>query len=401
MGVDGVMRRSVVGLVMSALAIAGCGGVAMGASAIPGNGASTVKGPVALSYSVSRVADAVDAPKSTFVSVVPACGCSRWTVIAQFSLRTGRRLRTLARIRTSGTLSTAASDRGGDLWMTFTTGPRLGAPPIAGGDPEPGTCTSALVRYDPSNGQATTVRRFPAWVTVGNAVPSPDGRRVAVLEGGCASSFFNEHIVVLGVHGGSTVSIGAGAAPCHSLSDVAWNPSGTELVFPFGPSTLPPSTHFIPRGTCQAPRFSRLAVVSALRPSEPSGWPLWRAQAHCSYQAAAFAGSDAGGPRDMIAAEACTTGLPKGSGGSTLGKAYLVRVDRRGRARTRVALPRAWDGGDVVADPATGQTLVTESQAANSGVTPHSWVWAFDGRRLRRVARTGFEDATYFDAQPF
>lgn len=394
------MRRWVMGLVV-ALVAAGCSGAALGPRTHEGPGASTGKGPVALSYSVRRVADAIDAPASTFVSVVPACGCGRRTEIAQFSLRTGRRLRTLARIRTSGQVSAAASDRDGDLWMTFTAGPRLRAGGVAGGDPEGGTCTSALVRYDPLDGKVTTVRRFPASVTVGRAIPSPDGRRVAVIEGGCATSFFNEHIAVIPVRGGPAVSIGADATPCHALFGVAWNPAGTKLVFPFGPSTLPPSTHFTPHGTCAATRFSRLAVVSALRPSEPSGWMLWRTQPRCSYQAAAFAGAAEGGPGVVVAAEACTTRQPKGSGDVTLGRAYLVRLDGHGRVRGRIALRRAWDGGDVVADPATGQMLVSEDQAANSGVRPRNWVWALDGQRLRLVTRTGFEDATYFDAQPF
>jgi len=66
----------------------------------------------------------------------------------------------------------------------------------------------------------------------------------------------------------------------------------------------------------------------------------------------------------------------------------------------RWRLGDAWDGGDVVADPANGQMLISESQAANAGVDARDRVWMLDRSHLRLLDRMHFPDAAYFNAQP-
>ena len=357
--------------------------------------AAPASGAPALSFSIAHVRPALPARRDTFFSIYPACACGRRTVIGQFSRSDGRLVRTLATISVGGGshVSNAATDARGGMWMAFTAGPALAAPGTAGGGPEPNTCMSALVRFDLRTGAVATVMRFPASVTLGNAVPSPDGRRVAVLEGGCATAFFNQHIVVVDVATGRQIHVGADATPCHSLFKVAWSPDGTRLLFPFGPSSLPRGTHFLPAGTCQMPQLSRLVVVSALRPSGVRAWRLWKADPHCSYEAAAF---DHTG---VAAAEGCAR--RGGPFDTNLGPASLVQLDAHGRRLARFPLAAGFEDGDVVRDPLTGRVLVSEDQPANSGLSDDQWVFEFDGRGLRTVVRRPALDATLLLAQPW
>jgi len=372
--------------------LAGCataGVASLGLLAAPGARAPGASAPApTVTFSITDTRGATGAPSSTFFSIFPACGCTGHTVIGQFSRRTGQLVRVLGTIRTDGQISTAATDARGGLWLTFTAGPALAAPPVAGGGPEPGTCSGALVRFDLRSGAVRTVTRFPRWVIVGKAVPSPDGRRVALLEGACATAYFNQHIVLLDLRGGGQIGIGADATACHSLPGVAWSRDGARLVFPYGPSTLPRDASFVPNGTCLMPRPNRLAVASALGPSGVGSWTLSEAERGCSYQSAAF---DRAG---IVASEACERG-------ARVGPAYLVAFDRRGRRVAKWPLQIGYEDGGVVRDPATGQVLVSEDQAANIGVTSHDWVWELDGRRLRLVGRYRAADAAVVLAQPW
>jgi hypothetical protein len=334
---------------------------------------------------------------STFLSVFPACGCSRRTVIEQFSLSTGKPLRALARISLNDAeISAAAADASGDLWFTATAGPALSSPGTAGGGPEPDTCAGSLYRYDPASGVTHLIRSFPSSVAVGNAVPSPDGQRVAVLEGGCGTSFFNQHIVIIDLRTSAQIQIGADVAPCHALFNVAWNANGSQLIFPYGPSILPRDTTFVPRGTCDEPEWNRLAVVPAEHASQSSSWKLMKAESHCSYQSAAF------DPEGIVATEGCTTGAPADQPNNpNSGIAKLVQLDTRGRVEERVPLRIAYEGGDVVADPRNHEVLISEDEGGNLGVRYYQWVWAFDGHRLRVIGHYPGQGATIVLAQPW
>jgi hypothetical protein len=253
-----------------------------------------------------------------------------------------------------------------------------------------------VVRFDPASGSSATVLSFPSSEKVADAVPSPDGSRLALVSGDCAHSFFNFHLVVRDLRSGRQWALGADAAACHSLFSVAWSPNGSELVFPYGPSKLAPGNRFQPEGACGEPRPSALVVVSADRASGSASWRLIAADDGCSFRAATF------DPWGIAAIEACAQGARPGTpSGVRLGDAYLVQLNRRHHEVLRLKLARGYDGGDIAADPLDHVVLVSEYQAANQGVPVFNWVWTFDGSRLRVVHRYPNNDAPTVTAEPW
>jgi hypothetical protein len=239
------------------------------------------------------------------------------------------------------------------------------------------------------------VLTFPASEAVSDVIPSPNGQLVAIVGGGCATSYFNEHLTIRDLRTAKQWTLGADAAPCHALFDAAWSPDGSQLVFPYGPSVLSQHTGFVPHGTCQEPRFSRLAVVPANRTRPVSSWTLIAADRHCSYMAATF---DRGG---IAAIEGCTTGEPPRVGNSpNAGNAYVIQLNQRRREVARLALARGYDGGGIATDPRTRTVLVSESQATYRSVL-YNWAWAFNGQDLRTIHRYPSENATTVVAEPW
>jgi hypothetical protein len=361
------MIRVLLGLAATALAATAPFAVAAGRPQSPVTG---VAAPAAL-------------PAGSFLSLWPACGCGRSTVLAQFSLAGGRRVRTLARVPGAAHSQVAAPHAaGGRVWLTFSAGPRCSSP-IAGCGPVPNSCTGSTVRYDPVRRQATTVLTTPPEDLVADAVPSPDGRRLALISADCAHSFLNFHLVVRDLGSGRSWSIGADARPCHTLSEVAWSQDGADLAFPFGPSRLSRRGRY-PAGVCPAPRSSRLAVVSATRASSSRSWRVIAADPGCSYAAAAFT------RRGLVAIESCAAGTTR-----------LVVIDARHRITARFPLARGYNDGALATDWRTATVLVSEYQAANQGRPVYDWVWALHGRRLRLVARYPNRDAPTVIAAPW
>jgi hypothetical protein len=316
-------------------------------------------------------------------------------VLEQFSLKDGRRLRAVAKVP-SGTgvhVANPHTDSRGGVWITTSTGPRCTSD-VSGCGPVPNSCSGTAVRLDPTSQSTTTELTFPSSILVADTLPSPNGRLVAMTTGGCATSFFNEHIVVRNLRSGRQWTIGSDAAPCHALGDPAWSPDGSKLVFPYGPSVLSRDTH-VTGGTCEAARFSRLVVVPAGRSSQTTTWKLIKADHGCSYQAATF---DRWG---IAAIEGCVRGEPRGQYSVNGGDAYLVQMSPRHHVMLRLALARGYDGGEIVNDPGTGTVLVSEYQAANQGIPVFNWVWAFDEHTLRTIRRFPNKDAPTVIAEPW
>lgn len=344
---------------------------------------------------VLRAGRAGTSRAGSFISLWPACACGKRTVLEQFSLKNGRRLRALTTVPTSTGAHVAnphADGRGG-VWITGSTGPRCTSG-VNGCGPAPDSCSGTAVRFDPTLHSTTTELTFPSSILVADAVPSPNGRLVAMATGGCATSFFNEHIVVRDPRSGRQWTIGSDAAPCHGLGDLAWSADGSKLVFPYGPSVLSRHTR-VPGGTCEAARLNRLAVVSPGRSSQTTSWKLIKADHGCSYQAATF---DRWG---IAAIEGCVQGEPRGQYSVNGGNAYLVQLDAHHHVMLRLELARGYDGGDIANDPRTGTVLVSEYQAANQGIPVFNWVWAFDGHTLRTIRRFPNEDAPTVIAEPW
>jgi hypothetical protein len=350
------------------------------------------------SAAATRVAHTSGSRTGSFVSVWPACNCTnRAPVLEQFSLQNGRPIRALAHLPGGLGVELAAPHArpDGRIWLTVSTGPKYRGDTM-GGDPAPNSCTGKVVQIDPRNGTGTSMMTFPASTLVDDVIPSPNGKRAVMVGGGCATSFFNEHLTVQNLHTGRKWTLGADATPCHALFSAAWSPNGRQLVFPYGPSALSPHTNFVPHGSCRAPRFSRLAIVAADHTTPLRAWKLLPADPHCSYLDATF---DRAG---IAAVEGCTTGEPADEGRSPqLGDAYLVQLNHHHHQTLRLALARGFDGGGMSTDPRTGTVLISESQAANDGGRAYNWVWAFDGRTLRTVYRDGHAGATTIIAEPW
>jgi hypothetical protein len=330
------------------------------------------------------------APRAdSFLSLWPACACGKATVLAQFSLRDGRRLATLAEVPTPAgeDVSFLSPLPSGSLALTYSSGPACSAPATAYCGAEPGSCTSKVDALDPYTGVSNVLLRLPSSTLTLDAVPSPDGRMVAMRAAGCATSWFNQHVVVRDLRSGRQWSIGADTARCHELTSPAWNPSGTKLVFAYGPSRLPAGTKPSNSQVCEMPRANRLVVVSALRSSSSRSWKLIPADRGCSYQAAAF---DSEG---IAAAEGCGPN-------PNLGRAYLLQLNRGEHVVRRIPLEPGWEDG-LIASERDGDVLVTEDQPANEGYRPYDWVWQFNGHRLRAIAHYRALDADQVVAVPW
>jgi hypothetical protein len=332
------------------------------------------------------------AKRGSFLSLGPACACGKKTTLDQFSLRDGRRLRTLTRVHVAWpeNLATPSVDRAGRVWMTFSSGPKCSSG-AAGCGPVPNSCSGRTDRLNLRSASNATVLSFASSKLVSDAVPSSDATRVALLEGGCTSSFFNQHLVVRDLPSGHEWSLGADATPCHALSAPSWNANGSRLVFAYGPSRLRKGTRD-PAGGCSSPRFNRLVIVSSQHASSASSWKLIKAPRQCSYEAGAF------DKRGVAAVEACTRGRG-GSSGVNLGQAVLVQLNHRGRVIEQLPLKTGWEQGATLTER-DRRVLISQSQPANAGYPERDWVWLFNGQSMRLVARYRAEDAARVIAVP-
>lgn len=342
---------------------------------------------------------------STFISLWPACACSsKPTFLDMFSLKTGRRLGTVAEVHTASSpdvsVSVPAARPGGPVLLTFSSGPRCAAPPgggVSSGpcDPLPDSCSSQIKSLDPSTGRMSTLLTIPSSTTVTDAVPSPDGREMVMSTANCATSYFDQNLVVRDLATSRQWSIGADAPRCHELGEPAWNDDGSQLVFPYGPSILPRGTQPSTSESCSTPRYSRLAVVSARHPSASTSWKLIHADKGCSFEAAAF------DRQGIAAAEGCRQqGSRAGYSEPTLGHTYLLQLNHHDRVITRVALEPGWEQG-AVSTMRDGTVLVSQDQPANESYPERNWVWEFDGHHLRAIAHYAANDAAQVIAVPW
>ena len=268
--------------------------------------------------------------------------------------------------------------RDGAFWYVVSTGPRLRSD-LAGGDPAPNSCSGTLIRLNPTTRTQTVEWKAPASELIDAPVPSPDGKEVAYLAGGCDTSYFNMHIEVRNLATGHEWAIGGSATPCHGLSEPSWSADGSKLLFTFAPSVLSPNTTFVPHGGCEAPAPGELAIVPSNQPAEITAQDLTAASPGCGYQYAVF------DHEGIAASEAC--------GENDLGPAYLVQLDAHLVAITRVQLPSG-GGTTLAADPMGKFVLVDahEGEQSKNGqeVGPYDWIEVFDGHQLRLIARTNY-----------
>jgi hypothetical protein len=247
-------------------------------------------------------------------------------------------------------------------------------------------------RLDPAGGAWSTLLTIPASTLVTDAVPSPNGALVAMRSAGCATSYFDQSLVVRDLASGRQWAIGADAPRCHEIDRPSWSPDGSQLVFPYRPSILRYGTKPAARDFCTAPRFGRLVVVRAGRASSIRSWKLIDADKKCSFAAAAF---DRAG---IAAVEVCRRGP---SPALVLGRAYLLQLNKRHRVVERIALKPGWEEGLVSTDARDGTVLISQDQPANAGYPERDWVWQFDGHRLRLIASYRARDAAQVIGVPW
>jgi len=99
----------------------------------------------------------------------------------------------------------------------------------------------------------------------------------------------------------------------------------------------------------------------------------------CGYTYAAF------DPEGIAAIESCGQGADRTGQGS--GGAYLVQLDVAHHVTARVALEPGANPATLSVDSQGGQILITEYQNPQyrASARPASdWIWAFDGKSLRR-----------------
>lgn len=329
--------------------------------------------------------NSVDRP-STHLSRVakgmPSNFLAQWTtrargdVLELFSTKGGRALNEvvdLSHVIGSPHIEGPFRSGSGTVWLTKTSGP-IATSDIAGGDPQPNSCSATVTALSPLTHRSTVVYRAPASVQFGDAVPNATGERFAYLDGGCSTGFMNAHVVIRSTSSGAQVTIGSHALPCHVISTPSWSPNGSLLTFAYSPSVLTLGSQFVPRGYCQAPAAGEIAVVSTSRSSEIVAGELTKAPPGCQYTQSAF---DSPG---MVAVESCG---PVGSSST-----YLVQLNSHRTVILRIALKPNSDPTSLSVSPNGSYVLVNEYQAgALPGNDPLDWVWVFDGHHLKVIGR--------------
>ena len=318
----------------------------------------------------------------TVENAMPSDFLARWStrargnVLELFSTESGRPLSEIIDFPHaigSPTIEGPFRAGSGNVWLTATSGPSATSN-IAGGDPQPNSCSATVTALSPLTHRSTVIFRAPVSVQFGDAVPNPTGERFAYLDAGCSTGFMNAHVVIRSTTSGTKVTIGNHALPCHVISTPSWSPNSSLLTFAYSPSVLKPGSTFVPRGYCQAPAAGEIAVVSTSRSSEIVAGELTKAPPGCQYTESAF---DSPG---MVAVESCG---PIGRSST-----HLVQLNSRRRVLLRIALKPNSDPTSISVSPNGRYVLVNEYQAgALPGNNPLDWVWVFDGHHLKMVGR--------------
>jgi hypothetical protein len=321
-----------------------------------------------------------------FISLVPACACGRTTVLAAFSLRTGRRLRTITPVTTtSGESVSLTGGPSGEVVETATK-PAICTSGIAGCGPKPNTCQGRVSELLGSTFRP--VFTAPDSVELSDAVASPDRRRLAIVADPCTTG--TARLLVRDLATGTQHSI-ANLPRCSTLSPAAWSTNGRQLLFPLAAA---PTSPRLAAGICPSVPYSRLAVASATRPSSPAAWTTIAADRGCSFEAATF---DATG---IAAVEGCRRAGVSGSAiDPGLGQAVLVELNQHDRVTQRIKLQPGWEQG-VISTERSGDVLISQDQPANEPYPERDWVWELHDHHLRLIASYKAIDAAEILAIP-
>ncbi len=264
-------------------------------------------------------------------------------------------------------------DRSGNLWVTYSTGPDYQSD-LAGGDPKPHSCGNEIVVVHAATQRASVYLRTGNNVLIRGAAVSPDGRRLAYDESGCATGYFNDYLRITATRTGRTWTIGRDLGRCHWITDPAWTFDSRALLLAYAPHVGRPYTGS--QGTCGGMGTERLVEVA---PAAQPGLTGHGASAPRGCEISSVAPTAGGG---MLAVEAC------GHADHTLGRARLAILDARFRLVRQLSLGRCTDGNDLSTARTGRGTLVSAYLFCNPPGRPQpiTRLWQYAGGKLRQIA---------------
>ncbi|MGI8712097.1 MAG: hypothetical protein ACR2NR_02730 [Solirubrobacteraceae bacterium] len=334
-----------------------------------------------------------DSAQRTFVSLVPACGCAAHTTLDEFSDVSGRRLRQLTTVPFSNgqQAGVPAVQSDGRLLLTFVSGFRCAltgnyaeCPKIA-----PDSCVNRVLALKPGGRTFRVAFTVSGRVAIGDAVPSPDGRRTAFSETPCTTVQGTAGLFIRDAGSGQTRMLFGRRNACDGFGRPAWNASGSLLVVTYFRATRAPLAG--PAGgvrSCPIGR-SRLLIVG------PTGSRSIAPDRGCVFAAAAF------DPQGGLAVEGCRHSDQPDLPSTVDDLARLVQLTHTGRPVSRWTLKRGLEQALVAAEPGTDRVLVTQDLPANNHELEADWVWEYNGRVLRPVAHYRALDAAQVLAVPW
>jgi hypothetical protein len=304
-----------------------------------------------------------EAVASSFVSGYPLSDASE---IDRYSLASGRRLGVLVQIpplrstASSSTVSTPHLLANGDYMLTLDG--EVCRSSSGACHAIPNSCFSRVETLDPVSGKARSLFSVSGVWRASDAVPSPDGRSVALVEFGCRGSATQLEVRDLAT--GRSRLVTRQLSQCGLNSDVAWNPSSTKLVFAYGRH---PNLNALPAGC-------GLATAPASRTTGPVSWAMIRLRASCGFDSSAF---DSTGIAAIV-------GCSDNYGGTS---STLLQYTSRGRVLHHRALdsfdpPQYGLETQLESDPAAHAVLVSEVVTDDPDVSD---VWTFNGTTLHHV----------------
>jgi len=334
-------------------------------------------------------------PADSFVSLVPACACSRRTWLAAFSLQNGQRLKTFLSVDTNEQpqLSTPAADDHHQLYFTKTAGAQcavsnyMECPRYV-----PDSCVNTVLDFSPGDTTLPTAFTIPGSLMLGAAVPDPGGSRIALTLSPCTSLNGTTGLFVRTLATGQTrpvfTTVFTTGNTCDQFLQPAWSASGRRIAFVFDRSRGRPKPSVGPE--CASESVQRVAVVRSDGGSEHSGPLLLAPDPGCVFGAAAF---DRLG---IVAMEGCQQGHPGWQPPD--GYVYLKQFSSAGAFIRRVRIGIGLDGSEMASVPHTGSVLATLNQGANEPWPERDWVSEFNGAQLRPIAHYKAWDANQIDA---
>jgi hypothetical protein len=285
------------------------------------------------------------------------------TAINQYSLVNGRYVGIFARIppikETSEgyTVSNPHLMSSGGYMITLAHDVNCRQVPSSECIPIPKSCASHIETLDPNNKRFRLLFTEPDTRRAYEAVPSPDGRRVALIESGCLRR--GGRIAIRDLRTG--VERVALSNPGLCSDDVSWSSDGSRVVVRY-------ARHF---STTTAEGACSLAVISSRGSTARSRMRVIRPDPGCGFSATAF------DPTGLVAVEGCGTI-------DMTPTDRLLQFDRQFQLIRRVTLPPGTSGianeqTAVAYDPQAHTVLVSESKVGVNAVC------AFNGRRLRMI----------------